>query len=219
MFTAESEYFMLQNCETSQVRWNLFDEDMKEESGLLGWEGHLVGWLVARIRVMGKELSTPLNRSAWQLSARKLHHIVYLCYVIASAEVGERILQKINQKIRIDWEKLIFLLTKPDMKVVYDFQCAHQPAGCFLFCIPNKLCLLSDRVTGFPLQPLRLKWNIQLCDLFINNILSLFILKYADSFNFNPHKWLLINFDCSAMWWVVQNISHVLTLLLWAAIF
>ncbi|KAG5880430.1 hypothetical protein JTB14_019940 [Gonioctena quinquepunctata] len=22
----------------------------------------------------------------------------------------------------------------------------------------------------------------------------------ADSFNFNPHKWLLINFDCSAMW-------------------
>ncbi|XP_017265296.1 aromatic-L-amino-acid decarboxylase [Kryptolebias marmoratus] len=24
--------------------------------------------------------------------------------------------------------------------------------------------------------------------------------EYADSFNFNPHKWLLINFDCSAMW-------------------
>ncbi|XP_034031167.1 aromatic-L-amino-acid decarboxylase-like [Thalassophryne amazonica] len=23
---------------------------------------------------------------------------------------------------------------------------------------------------------------------------------FADSFNFNPHKWLLINFDCSAMW-------------------
>src|SRR5690606_18413469 len=22
----------------------------------------------------------------------------------------------------------------------------------------------------------------------------------ADSFNFNPHKWLLTNFDCSAMW-------------------
>ena len=22
----------------------------------------------------------------------------------------------------------------------------------------------------------------------------------ADSFNFNPHKWLLINFDCSCMW-------------------
>ncbi|KAI9554739.1 hypothetical protein GHT06_020015 [Daphnia sinensis] len=22
----------------------------------------------------------------------------------------------------------------------------------------------------------------------------------ADSFNFNPHKWLLVNFDCSAMW-------------------
>ncbi|XP_058799208.1 aromatic-L-amino-acid decarboxylase-like [Phymastichus coffea] len=24
--------------------------------------------------------------------------------------------------------------------------------------------------------------------------------QYADSFNFNPHKWLLVNFDCSAMW-------------------
>ncbi|KAG8229721.1 hypothetical protein J437_LFUL007896 [Ladona fulva] len=28
--------------------------------------------------------------------------------------------------------------------------------------------------------------------------------EYADSFNFNPHKWLLVNFDCSAM---VKN-SH-----------
>lgn len=31
----------------------------------------------------------------------------------------------------------------------------------------------------------------------------------ADSFNFNPHKWMLVNFDCSAMWlkdpsWVVN---------------
>jgi aromatic-L-amino-acid decarboxylase len=25
-------------------------------------------------------------------------------------------------------------------------------------------------------------------------------LEYADSFNFNPHKWMLVNFDCSAMW-------------------
>jgi len=25
-------------------------------------------------------------------------------------------------------------------------------------------------------------------------------LDLADSFNFNPHKWLLVNFDCSAMW-------------------
>lgn len=24
--------------------------------------------------------------------------------------------------------------------------------------------------------------------------------EYADSFNFNPHKWLLVNFDCSALW-------------------
>ena len=24
--------------------------------------------------------------------------------------------------------------------------------------------------------------------------------EMADSFNFNPHKWLLINFDCSTMW-------------------
>uniref|UniRef100_A0AAQ4RZR6 Aromatic-L-amino-acid decarboxylase n=1 Tax=Gasterosteus aculeatus aculeatus TaxID=481459 RepID=A0AAQ4RZR6_GASAC len=25
-------------------------------------------------------------------------------------------------------------------------------------------------------------------------------IEFADSFNFNPHKWLLINFDCSTMW-------------------
>ncbi|XP_067867001.1 aromatic-L-amino-acid decarboxylase-like isoform X2 [Heterodontus francisci] len=24
--------------------------------------------------------------------------------------------------------------------------------------------------------------------------------EFSDSFNFNPHKWLLVNFDCSAMW-------------------
>ncbi|XP_029043287.1 aromatic-L-amino-acid decarboxylase-like [Osmia bicornis bicornis] len=24
--------------------------------------------------------------------------------------------------------------------------------------------------------------------------------EYADSFNINPHKWLLVNFDCSALW-------------------
>jgi aromatic-L-amino-acid/L-tryptophan decarboxylase len=34
-------------------------------------------------------------------------------------------------------------------------------------------------------------------------------IETADSFNFNPHKWLLVNFDCSAMWlkdpnWVVN---------------
>nr|ASJ26448.1 dopa decarboxylase [Pieris rapae] len=34
-------------------------------------------------------------------------------------------------------------------------------------------------------------------------------IEKADSFNFNPHKWLLVNFDCSAMWlkqprWIVD---------------
>lgn len=24
--------------------------------------------------------------------------------------------------------------------------------------------------------------------------------EYADSFNFNPHKWMLVNYDCSALW-------------------
>lgn len=24
--------------------------------------------------------------------------------------------------------------------------------------------------------------------------------QYADSFDVNPHKWLLVNFDCSALW-------------------
>lgn len=25
--------------------------------------------------------------------------------------------------------------------------------------------------------------------------------ELVDSFNFNPHKWLLVNFDCSPMWY------------------
>jgi len=32
-------------------------------------------------------------------------------------------------------------------------------------------------------------------------------LDLADSFNFNPHKWLLVNFDCSAMW--LKNANDV----------
>ncbi|XP_022900869.2 aromatic-L-amino-acid decarboxylase-like [Onthophagus taurus] len=31
--------------------------------------------------------------------------------------------------------------------------------------------------------------------------------EYADSFNFNPHKWMLVNFDCSAMW--VKDSRHL----------
>nr|BDD85276.1 alpha methyl dopa resistant protein 1 [Ischnura senegalensis] len=31
--------------------------------------------------------------------------------------------------------------------------------------------------------------------------------ELADSFNFNPHKWLLVNFDCSAMW--VKNANDL----------
>ncbi|XP_025833660.1 aromatic-L-amino-acid decarboxylase-like [Agrilus planipennis] len=31
--------------------------------------------------------------------------------------------------------------------------------------------------------------------------------KYATSFNFNPHKWLLVNSDCSALW--VKNSKHL----------
>lgn len=25
-------------------------------------------------------------------------------------------------------------------------------------------------------------------------------IEYGDSFNFNLHKWMMVNFDCSAMW-------------------
>ncbi|XP_063932134.1 3,4-dihydroxyphenylacetaldehyde synthase 2-like isoform X1 [Zophobas morio] len=32
-------------------------------------------------------------------------------------------------------------------------------------------------------------------------------IDYADSFNFNPHKWMLVNFDCSALW--MRNAKHL----------
>ncbi|KAJ2512023.1 hypothetical protein H4217_007093 [Coemansia sp. RSA 1939] len=32
-------------------------------------------------------------------------------------------------------------------------------------------------------------------------------IEYADSFNFNPHKWMLTNFDCSALW--VADSTHL----------
>jgi len=31
--------------------------------------------------------------------------------------------------------------------------------------------------------------------------------EFADSFNFNPHKWMLVTFDCSALW--IKNRSHL----------
>lgn len=31
--------------------------------------------------------------------------------------------------------------------------------------------------------------------------------EYAQSFNFNPHKWMLVNFDCSALWF--KDTTHV----------
>lgn len=33
--------------------------------------------------------------------------------------------------------------------------------------------------------------------------------EYADSFNFNPHKWMMVNFDCSAMW--VRNSDDLIS--------
>jgi aromatic-L-amino-acid decarboxylase len=32
--------------------------------------------------------------------------------------------------------------------------------------------------------------------------------EYSDSFNFNPHKWLLVTFDCSALW--IRNRSYMI---------
>uniref|UniRef100_A0A672Q8E1 Aromatic-L-amino-acid decarboxylase n=1 Tax=Sinocyclocheilus grahami TaxID=75366 RepID=A0A672Q8E1_SINGR len=37
-------------------------------------------------------------------------------------------------------------------------------------------------------------------------------IEFADSFNFNPHKWLLVNFDCSAISYVI---SHLISLQHW----
>lgn len=41
-------------------------------------------------------------------------------------------------------------------------------------------------------------------------------LEHADSFNFNPHKWMLVNYDCSALWlkdarWIVNcfNVDRI----------
>lgn len=33
-------------------------------------------------------------------------------------------------------------------------------------------------------------------------------MEWTDSFAMNPHKWLLINFDCSMLWYAGLLISH-----------
>ena len=33
--------------------------------------------------------------------------------------------------------------------------------------------------------------------------------EYAQSFAFNPSKWLMVHFDCTAMWWVINNVSVI----------
>ena len=43
-----------------------------------------------------------------------------------------------------------------------------------------------------------------ICDEYRHHLVGL---EMADSFNFNPHKWLLVNFDCSAMW--LKNANDV----------
>ena len=35
---------------------------------------------------------------------------------------------------------------------------------------------------------------------------SISVFQNAESFNFNPHKWLQVNFDCSAMWYVFLSL-------------
>ncbi|XP_014667849.1 PREDICTED: aromatic-L-amino-acid decarboxylase-like [Priapulus caudatus] len=41
--------------------------------------------------------------------------------------------------------------------------------------------------------------------------------EFAESFNFNPHKWMLVNFDCSAMWihWQIPLGRRFRSLKLW----
>ena len=49
-----------------------------------------------------------------------------------------------------------------------------------------------------------LKGGLTQCYEFIDLVrymlLCLCLLKLADSFNFNPHKWMMTNFDCSPLW-------------------
>jgi glutamate/tyrosine decarboxylase-like PLP-dependent enzyme len=30
----------------------------------------------------------------------------------------------------------------------------------------------------------------------------------ADSYTFNPHKWMLVHFDCSALWYAEQPLRY-----------
>ena len=38
----------------------------------------------------------------------------------------------------------------------------------------------------------------------IADIISVLQIEYAQSFNMNPNKWMLVNFDCSTMWFVLK---------------
>ena len=51
---------------------------------------------------------------------------------------------------------------------------------------------------------LKLKGGLTQCYKFIDLVrymlLCRCLLQLADSFNFNPHKWMMTNFDCSPLW-------------------
>ena len=45
-------------------------------------------------------------------------------------------------------------------------------------------------------------------------LISLLHFQYAETFSVNPHKWMLINFDCSVMWYVSILSWNVSTIIL-----
>lgn len=51
------------------------------------------------------------------------------------------------------------------------------------------------------LSKFKYRFQIRVIRFYISfNVCLQIFLQFANSFNFNPHKWLQVNFDCSAMW-------------------
>lgn len=160
---------------------------------------------VSLSQILSVSLSVPLSVST-------------LCYCICGGTEKD-ITKDSQQRDENRLGQVCLRLNKPwQERVIFRVLCKLQ-AGCPSFALQiNCACFSPDNTVCAKVywqqkidRPKKNHWYwitapiFCLCFFSFNKVvlsLTFFLnlLKFADSFNFNPHKWLLVNFDCSAMW-------------------